>query len=91
MAEPYSVKFDPNVPLMLRDGTITYVDIFRPDASGRFPGLIQRTPYDKSSAGSRTGTIDAIHAATRGYAVAIQDIRGRYSSDGEFLHFRKRD
>ncbi len=87
MAEPYSVKFDPNVPLMLRDGTITYVDIFRPDASGGFPGLIQRTPYDKSSAGSRTGTIDAIHAATRGYAVAIQDIRGRYSSDGEFYTF----
>ena len=59
MAEPYSVKFDSNVPLMLRDGTITYVDVFRPDAAGKFPGLLQRTPYDKSSAGSRTGTIDA--------------------------------
>ena len=87
MAEPYSVKFDPNVPLMLRDGTITYVDIFRPDAAGKFPGLLQRTPYDKSSAGSRTGTIDAVHAASRGYAVAIQDIRGRYSSDGAFYTF----
>ncbi|MCH7744879.1 MAG: CocE/NonD family hydrolase [Chloroflexi bacterium] len=87
MAEPYSVKFDSNIPLMLRDGTITYVDIFRPDADGKFPGLLQRTPYDKSSAGSRTGTIDAIRAASRGYAVAIQDIRGRYSSGGEFYTF----
>ena len=49
MQEPYSVRFDPNIPLMLRDGTITYVDVFRPDASGRFPALLQRTPYDKSS------------------------------------------
>ena len=29
MPEPYSVKFEPSIPLMLRDGTITYVDVFR--------------------------------------------------------------
>ena len=34
MAEPFSVKVDSDIPLMLRDGTITYVDVFRPDASG---------------------------------------------------------
>ena len=31
MPGPYSVKFESNVPLMLRDGTMTYVDICRPD------------------------------------------------------------
>ena len=67
MASPYSIKFEPNLPLMLRDGTFTYVDVFRPDAPGAFPGLLQRTPYDKSSAGSRGGFLDAIHAAMRGY------------------------
>ena len=87
MAGPYSIKFEPNIPLMLRDGTITYVDVFRPDAAGGFPGLLQRTPYDKSSPPSRGGALDAVRAAMNGYAVVIQDIRGRYSSDGEFTPF----
>ena len=87
MAEAYSVKFESNQELTLRDGTKTYVDVFRPDAAGAFPGLLQRTPYDKSSSGSRSGTLDAVSAAARGYAVAIQDVRGRYSSGGEFYTF----
>ena len=87
MAEPYSVRFEPNIPLPLRDGTTTYVDLFRPDAAGKFPGLLQRTPYDKSSAQSRGGTLDAILAAMNGYAVVIQDVRGRFSSEGEFYTF----
>ena len=87
MAAPYSIKFEPNSPLMLRDGTITYVDIFRPDAGGGFPALLQRTPYDKSTPSSRTYSLDAIRAAMAGYAVVIQDIRGRFSSDGEFYTF----
>ena len=87
MAGPYSIKFEPNLPLMLRDGTFTYVDVFRPDAAGAFPGLLQRTPYDKSSPGSRGGFLDAVHAAMRGYAVVIQDVRGRHSSGGEFVPF----
>ena len=87
MAEAYSVKFASNQELPLRDGTKTYVDVFRPDAVGAFPGLLQRTPYDKGSSSSRSGTLDAVSAASRGYAVAIQDVRGRYSSGGEFYTF----
>ena len=87
MAGPYSAKFEPNIPLMLRDGTITYVDVCRPDAAGRFPALLQRTPYDRSTPASRTGPLDAIRAAMRGFATVLQDVRGRYSSDGEFYPF----
>ena len=87
MAEAYSVKFEPNVPIMLRDGTITYGDVFRPDASGKFPGLLQRTPYNKGMSMSRAGAIDGITGAMNGYAVVIQDVRGRHSSDGEFYAF----
>ena len=87
MAGPYSVKVEPNVALMLRDGTITYVDIFRPDAPGKFPGLLQRTAYGKSTSLSRAERLDAVRAAMRGYGVVIQDIRGRHSSDGEFYTF----
>jgi putative CocE/NonD family hydrolase len=87
MAPPYALKFEPNIPLMLRDGTITYADVYRPDADGTFPGLLKRTPYDKSGPISRIGALDAVRAAMRGYAVVIQDVRGRYSSDGEFYAF----
>lgn len=87
MPRPYSVKFESDVPLMLRDGTMTYVDICRPDASGRVPGLLMRTPYNKTETTSRSWTLDVIRTAQRGYAVVIQDIRGRHSSDGEFYPF----
>ena len=87
MAGEHSVKFELSVPLMLRDGTITYADVYRPDAQGKFPGLLKRTPDNKDAALSRTGTIDAIWAASRGYGVVIQDVRGRFSSGGEFYPF----
>ncbi len=87
MPGAFSVKFEPDVPLMLRDGTITYADVYRPDQSGRFPALIKRTPYNKSLPASRTGLLDAIRAAMHGYAVVVQDVRGRFSSDGEFYAF----
>ena len=87
MAAPFSVRFEPNTPLMLRDGTMTYVDIYRPDDGGKFPALLERTPYSKQSPSGRFSTMDPINAAGRGYSVVVQDIRGRYSSDGEFYTF----
>ena len=86
-ADTHSVRFDPDQPLMLRDGTITYADIFRPDRPGRLPALLQRTPYSKSTPHSRGYSLDAVRAAMAGYAVVIQDVRGRYTSDGEFYPF----
>ena len=87
MPNAYSVKFEPHIPLTLGDGTMSYVDVFRPDAPGRFPALLQRTPYDKGGPGSRSGPVDAIRGAMNGYAVVIQDVRGRHSSGGEFYTF----
>ncbi len=84
----YSLKFEPNIPVTMRDGTVTYADVFRPDASGKFPAILQRTPYDKGAAMSITNSpVDAIRAAMEGYAVVIQDVRGRYTSEGEFYTF----
>ena len=87
MPKPFSIKFEPHIPLSLGDGTMTYVDVFRPDAPGKFPALLQRTPYDKSSPNSRSGPVDAIRGAMNGYAMVIQDVRGRHSSGGEFYTF----
>ena len=82
-----SILFDQNLEVTMRDGTKTYADVFRPAVDGKYPVLMTRTPYDKSSAASRSGALDAINAASQGYAVVIQDVRGRYSSEGEFYTF----
>jgi putative CocE/NonD family hydrolase len=45
--------------------------------------LLQRTPYDKNG-GAEFGR----RAAQRGYLVVIQDVRGRYTSEGEWYPFK---
>ncbi len=87
MPGSYSVTFDHNLPIMMRDGVTTYADVFRPRVDGRVPALLQRTPYDKSAPQNRTGILDAIRAASHGYAIVIQDVRGRYTSEGDFYTF----
>jgi uncharacterized protein len=72
-----------NVPVKLRDGVTTRADVYRPRDEGRFPVVLSRTPYDKSSTQAYLG-LRPIRAVSRGYAVVIQDVRGRYASDGEF-------
>ena len=74
-----------NIPVPMRDGITLYADLYRPAGDTPLPTLLQRTPYDKSQ--SRTGSLDALRAASHGYAVVIQDTRGRYASEGEFYPF----
>jgi hypothetical protein len=81
-AGPYAVTFEHNVSLKLRDGVTLHADIYRPQAEGQFPVLLERTPYDKNG-----GTAFGLKAAARGYVVIIQDVRGRYGSEGEWYPF----
>jgi putative CocE/NonD family hydrolase len=87
MPRRYSVRFDSKLPIKLRDGTTTYADVFRPSARGRFPALLTRTPYDRTGPFTRAMSLDSVRAAMSGYAVVIQDVRGRYASEGEFQPF----
>ena len=66
----------------MRDGVILRADVLRPKKEGAFPVLLYRTPYGKHFAREEYKTFE--HAVARGYAVVIQDVRGRYKSDGEF-------
>ena len=65
----------------MRDGVRLRADILRP-SDGRFPTLVYRTPYGKHDALREYTTFT--RAVERGYAVVVQDVRGRYASDGEF-------
>lgn len=87
MAELTHLTVDLNVPVPMRDGTVLYADIYRPAGGGRYPALLQRTPYDKSMVNIAYNLLAPQRAAARGYAVVIQDVRGRYSSEGEFYCF----
>ncbi len=81
-AEPqYKVKIEYDQRATMRDGLKLSADVFRPDAPGRFPVILVRTPYDNASpAYARQG----LFWASRGYAYVIQDVRGRGESEGEF-------
>src|SRR2546425_2012113 len=82
-AGPYEIIVERDVPAKMRDGVTLRADIYRPKAEGKFPVLLQRTPYDK------TGSLSfSVKAAQRGYVVIIQDVRGRFRSEGEWYPFK---
>ena len=86
-AQDTNVFRDTNVAVPMRDGVILRADVWRPTAPGRYPTLVYRTPYGKHQATAAFAT--AHKAVLRGYAVVLQDVRGRYASDGEFLPYQQ--
>ena len=84
-APVHAVVTEHNVPVSMRDGTKLSADIYRPDAPGRFPALLLRSPYSNNSPDEIE---NSIWFAKRGYVVVNQDVRGRYDSGGEFYPFR---
>ncbi len=74
-----------DVPMKTRDGVTLYADIYRPKSSEKFPVILMRTPYDKSV---DWAVAPAFRIVPRGYVVIIQDVRGRYTSEGEWYPFR---
>ena len=75
-----------NVPAAMRDGTTLMSNVYRPAAEGEYPVLLARLPYGKDLP-INTAYLDPIMAVRRGYIVVIQDVRGRYASEGEFTPF----
>ena len=75
--------FDVDTPM--RDGTILRSDIFRPAGNKPVPVILQRTPYDKRINHGSHMMLDVRTATAAGYAVVVQDVRGRFASEGKFL------
>ena len=70
----------------MRDGIRLATDLYFPTAPGPHPVLLERTPYGKHS--SVMVRIDAPRTLARsGYVVAIQDVRGRFASEGAWYPF----
>ena len=84
----HRILIERNVGIEMHDGIILRADVYRPSQGGPFPVLLHRIPYNKSFAWLAAGlTLNPLNAADRGYAVVVQDCRGRFSSDGDWTPF----
>lgn len=84
MTSEFRVVVDKDVPVPMRDGTVLRADVYRPADDGEHPVLLGRTPYGKDTWGR---WIDPVRTAGEGFVVVINDLRGAFASDGEFLPF----
>ena len=76
------VKLDHGVEVPMRDRITLATDVYLPQAEGKFPTVLVRTPYKKEMV-----ELQARYFARRGYAVAVQDCRGRFGSSGVWEPF----
>jgi putative CocE/NonD family hydrolase len=72
--------WDQRVPM--RDSVHLSADIYLPPEEGRYPAVLQRTPYDNTMP---LWVKIASYLAGRGYAFVSQDVRGRCDSEGEWV------
>src|SRR6266508_3163566 len=88
MARVRQVLVDKDVPISLRDGVTTYADVYRPLDGTPAPVVLVRNPHDKEVSMAAVGLLPGwLKLAERGYAVVVQDVRGRCSSEGVFYPF----
>ena len=79
MSRHQSARIQIDVRVAMRDGVTLSTDIYRPPGSGPFPTLLVRTIYDNQDPSYMEWTRRFLEA---GYAVVMQDCRGRFDSDG---------
>ena len=93
-AQPVSTLYDKaEYRIAMRDSVRLHTSVYTPKAPGRAPIIIFRTPYgtgpygaDAFPAGLEKGYLRSY--VDRGYIIVQQDVRGRYMSEGEFMHVR---
>ncbi len=78
------VRSEFGVMIPMRDGVRLAADVWLPEAPGRYPVLLARTPYMKTGLGLSEW---AQYFASRWYVFAVQDTRGRGDSEGKFEFF----
>jgi predicted acyl esterase len=70
----------------MRDGVRLATDTYLPPGHGRWPTVLVRLPYDKNGRYTFMPHL-AAHVTARGYAFVVQDVRGRFRSEGETVPF----
>ena len=81
----YGVKSLLDLGCPASDDVRLSTDVYMPDGAGPWPTVLIRTPYSNNDAVKKVPL--GREFASNGYAVAIQDVRGRYDSGGEWEPF----
>lgn len=95
--QQYDFVVEPGVVVPARDGTSLATILYRPamdgqPVPGRFPTILERTPYSRSGSSRLDLHLTGMFFARRGYVFALQDVRGRGDSGGEFYYlYNKKD
>jgi len=83
-------KFDYQIPM--RDGIKLFTSVYAPkDHSKTYPILLNRSPYSARPYGVDSYRSDlgpSAHFSKGGYIFVYQDVRGRWMSEGEFVHVK---
>jgi hypothetical protein len=82
-----SINLEKNHPVPMRDGTVLYADVFRPNTKNRYPAILARLPYVKDSGFLFSNYMNPVRMVRAGYAVVAQDCRGTGVSEGEYRQF----
>jgi len=72
------------IRIPMRDGIKLGATLFRPGQPGKYPAIVFRTPYNKATESREF----PLKAAKAGYLVFLVDVRGRYTSEGDFEAYR---
>lgn len=78
----HEVKVVRGVKVQMRDGVTLVHDVAMPADEGKFPTILNRTPYGRSAS-----MMGAEWWAKRGYVYIVQDCRGRHDSEGKWDPF----
>jgi len=77
-----NIRVQRDVAIEMPDDVVLSHDVYLPDTESPHPVILIRTPYQKEGA-----EVFGEFFADRGYAVVVQDVRGKYSSEGVFIPF----
>jgi len=90
-AQPAKPEFEKTeVQIAMRDGVRLNTDIYVPKGiSTDLPIIFFRTPYGIAGAERVLGTGSTAELAGDGYIFVLQDIRGRFKSEGQFVMMRQ--
>jgi uncharacterized protein len=78
-----TLLLEKHILVPMRDGVLLATDVYRLDGAPPAPVLLARTPYNKENAVAGEA-FNILRAVQAGYVVVIQDVRGRFASEGEF-------
>lgn len=80
-SEAYAIKLEKSHMISMRDGVKLSTDLYFPEgAKEKLPVILVRTVYSKNDYVNGYPLLEEL--VKRGYVIAVQDIRGRFESEG---------